>query len=195
MYCIETFFPDWKDLTIHETSPISRGASLKLKNNAPRYSASHYFKGSPLGAMHPSGFSNQDLEQMTFENESFDLFISQDVMEHIFHPARAFSEIARVLKKNGAHIFTVPLINKNKPSETRAVFNLDGSLSFVGEPQYHGNPVDEKGSLVTMHWGYDVADFILKNSGLYTTIIFIDNIELGIRAEYIEVLISRKLFQ
>ena len=37
-------------------------------------------------------------------------------MEHIFDPSKAFSEIARTLKTGGAHIFTVPLINKNKPT-------------------------------------------------------------------------------
>ena len=31
------------------------------------------------------------------------------------------------------------------------------------------------------------------NSALYTTIVYIDNIQLGIRAKYIEVLISKKL--
>ncbi len=192
-YCIETFFPNWKDLTIHESSPINRGASLKLKNNVAQYSASHYFKDHPLGESHESGFINQDLEKMTFVAESFDLFITQDVMEHIFNPAKAFSEIARILKPGGAHIFTVPLINKNNPSETWAVLNSDGSVSFVGNPEYHDSSIEKKGSIVTMHWGYDITNFILEHSGLYTTIVYIDNIDFGIRAEYIEVLISRKL--
>jgi hypothetical protein len=43
-----------------------------------------------------------------------------------------------------------------------------------------------------MHWGYDICDFIFKQSGLYTTINYIDDLSLGIRAEYIESLLSRK---
>ena len=44
---------------------------------------------------------------MTFENESFDLFITQDVFEHVMTPNKAFKEIERVLKPGGAHVFTV----------------------------------------------------------------------------------------
>src|SRR5439155_23531663 len=33
MYCIEKFFPQWRDLTIHESSPVlGRGANRRLKN-------------------------------------------------------------------------------------------------------------------------------------------------------------------
>src|SRR4030065_2882871 len=30
---VEKYFPAWKELEIHESSPLNRGASLKLKNN------------------------------------------------------------------------------------------------------------------------------------------------------------------
>ena len=43
-----------------------------------------------------------------------------------------------------------------------------------------------------MHWGYDIAGFITEKAKTATVIIAIDNIDLGIRAEYIEVLISIK---
>jgi hypothetical protein len=52
--------------------------------------------------------------------------------------------------------------------------------------------VDDTGSLVTIDWGYDIANYIFKQSGLITTIVYIDDISRGIRAEYIEVIISRK---
>ncbi len=53
--------------------------------------------------------------------------------------------------------------------------------------------MNNSGSLVTRYWGFDICNFIYQTSGLVTTIMFIDNIGLGIRAEYIEVLISRKI--
>ena len=46
--------------------------------------------------------------------------------------------------------------------------------------------------MVTVHWGYDIANFIFETSGLFTQIVFLDILECGIRAEYIEVLITRK---
>jgi hypothetical protein len=51
------------------------------------------------------------------------------------------------------------------------------------EPEYHGNPVSAEGSLVTMRWGYDICNAIAKTTGLFTQIIYIDALELGIRAE------------
>jgi hypothetical protein len=46
--------------------------------------------------------------------------------------------------------------------------------------------------LVTVNWGYDITSFVFKTSGLFTEIVFLDILDLGIRAEYIEVLITRK---
>jgi hypothetical protein len=190
--CIERYFPNWRDLHIHESSPLSRGASNKLKKYCKNYLPTHFFPDFPLGKTTPQGFRNENLENQTFPDESFDLVITQDVMEHIFNPARTFAEIRRVLKKGGAHIFSVPLVKKEKPSEVRAQKDQNNNIVYLQEPEYHSNPVSKKGSLVTMHWGYDICDFIYKHSGMFTTIVFIDNLELGIRAEYIEILVSHK---
>jgi hypothetical protein len=43
-----------------------------------------------------------------------------------------------------------------------------------------------------MHWGCDIAGFVTEKAKTSTVIIAIDNIALGIRAEYIDVLISSK---
>ena len=193
MQVIKTYYPNYRDLVIHETSPCGRGASPKLKAECAGYSASQYYPNMASGEIHPQhGYRSEDLERMTFPDESFDLFVSQDVMEHIFDPAAAFREIARVLKPGGAHIFTVPIINKADKSERWASRDDDGRITYHHEAEYHGNPVDDKGSLVTMHWGYDLASFIVTEAGTPTTIVMIDNIELGIRAEYIEILLSMK---
>lgn len=192
MFCIERYYPNWRELRIHESSPVLRGASIKLKEHCADYGYSYFLPDTPPGAVNRSGFRSENLESLTFPDESFDLFITQDIMEHIFDPARAFAEIARVLKPGGAHIFSVPLVNKEEPSEVWAQRDDTGSIVYLRESEYHGNPINDEGSLVTMHWGYDICDFIFKNSGLYTTIVVIDDIGLGIKAEFIDVLISRK---
>lgn len=194
MSTIKTFYPHYKQLSIHESSPGNRGVSPHLNVSCKDYSTSHYFPDIKPGEYHPT-FKHQcqNLEELTFDDNSFDLFITQDVMEHIFNPKLAFSEIARVLKPGGAHIFTVPIINKEKTSECWASRDEQGNIIYHHEPpEYHGNPVDNEGSLVTMHWGYDLAEFIQREANTPTTIVMIDNIDLGIRAEYIEVLVSRK---
>ena len=191
MLVIERYYPNWNNLIIHESSPVNRGASIKLRSNAKTYVPTQYFPMERLGKT-IRGFRNENLEMMTFEDESFDLVVTQDVVEHLYEPASAFREIARTLKPGGAHIFTVPLINHFKSTQRWAKLGDDGKPIFLYEPEYHGNPIDPLGSPVTMHWGYDIVDFIRRESGLDTMIEYIDDLSRGIRAEFREVLVSRK---
>lgn len=191
MLIIEKVLPNWKDLKIHESSPGNKGASLKLKENCIGYIASQYFPGEKFGTS-IGDFRNEDLENQTFENESFDLVVSQDVMEHVYDPEQAFKEIARTLKKGGYYIFTTPLVNKFRPSEVWAKKGEGGKPIFLKEPEYHGNPVDPEGSPVTMHWGYDIVGFIKSASGMDAVIEYIDDLNFGIRAEFNEVIVCRK---
>lgn len=187
---INDFLPNYKELTIHESSPINRGASKKL-SLCKGYTFSHYFTDVPPGSKHPvQKVRCENLEKLTFSDQQFDLFITQDVMEHIFNTESAFKEIARVIKPGGMHIFTVPLVRNVKPSIIRSSINNNGCIIYHRPPVYHGNPVDAGGSLVTVDWGYDIVSYIYKYSGMVTAIILIDNLDLGIRANLIEVLVS-----
>jgi len=37
MLTIEKYYPNWENLDIHESSPVNRGVSLKLKNKTKNY--------------------------------------------------------------------------------------------------------------------------------------------------------------
>lgn len=192
MVTIEKYLPNWKELKIHESSPGNKGASLKLKEQCVNYLASQYYPDLKFGDI-VGEFRNEDLESQTFADETFDLVVTQDVMEHIYEPDKAFKEIARTLKKGGFYILTVPLVNKFNKTEVWAVKDTNGNLKFINEPEFHINPVDPNGSPVTMHWGYDIVDFIRKSCNMETTIEYIDDLHMGIRAEFIEVLVCRKV--
>jgi SAM-dependent methyltransferase len=192
MYAIEKFYPDWNQLVIHESSPAPRATSLRLKNEAPKYISSQFFPNRKTGEVF-HGYRCEDLENLSFEENSIDLHITQDVLEHILNPAKAFSEIARTLRPGGAHVFTTPLVMKNSATQWCARRREDGTINYlINPPEYHGNPINNKGSLVTVHWGYDITRYIFEASGLFTQIFYVDSLDLGIRAEYIEVLISIK---
>jgi len=191
MYCVERFFPHWRKCVIHESSPVMRGTVLRLKTEAAHYIPTYYYPDVKLGSIY-NGYRCEDLESLTFENNSIDLHITQDVVEHVFNPAKVFTEIYRTLKPGGMHIFTVPLVNKHNPTEMCARLLPTGDIHYLREPEYHGNPIDEKGSLVVARWGYDIVDFIYKHTGMMTKIVLLDALELGIRAEYIEVLVSSR---
>jgi hypothetical protein len=56
--------------------------------------------------------------------------------------------------------------------------------------EYHGDPIDEKGSLVVTEWGRELCDFIYRTSGATTTAILIQDMSLGLDGEFWEVFIS-----
>jgi SAM-dependent methyltransferase len=191
MRALELYFPHWNGLSIHESSPEARGASLRLKRGAAGYQSSQYYPGEPPGSI-VNGSRNENLARLTLPDASIDLHVTQDVMEHVFHPAAVFREFARTLRPGGAHVFTVPLVRKAQPSRRRAL-QADGRVRHLVEPpEYHGNPISDLGSLVTIDWGYDIVGHILAASGMNTHILMMDDLSRGIRAEYIEVLISFK---
>lgn len=193
MLTIDRWAPGWRGLRVHESSPGHRGASIKLREECAAYTGTHFDPRVPPGERMPeTGWRCEDLERQTFPDASFDLVVSQDVFEHVLDPAAGFREVARTLRPGGMHIFTTPLVNKDRPSEVWASRAPDGAVVHHHEPEYHGNPIDRNGSLVTMHWGYDITDHIHDACGLPTTIVHIDDLSHGVRAEFIEVCVTRK---
>jgi SAM-dependent methyltransferase len=155
--------------------------------------ATHFDPNYLFGTSHPSGkYRSEELEHQTFDDVSFDLVITQDVFEHLFRPDLAMREIARTLRPGGVDIGTVPLVLKEQPSRRRARF-FGGEIVHELAPEYHGNQLSPDGSLVTVDWGLDIADYLGHVSGLSTTILFIDDLHLGLRAQYLELLVCRKL--
>lgn len=190
MVVIDAYFPHWRQAVVHESSPGHRGASLRLSKECPQYIASQYFPDQAPGAM-VGDMRCENLEALSFPDESVDLHVTQDVLEHIFQPSRAFREIARTLKPGGMHICTVPIVNKQQPSRPRALLE-NNQVRHLEPEQYHGNPVGDGRALVTVDWGFDICRHIFESSGLFTHIVHIDDLSKGIRAEYIEVLVTIK---
>jgi len=187
---LDLFCLDWRKLKIHESSPGGISSTF-IQTNCPQYISTHFFQDTPLGEL-KDGVRCENLEEMTFENASFDLMITQDVFEHVLNPANAFREISRVLKPGGMHIFTMPWYPQLKKTVQRAEM-VDGKLKFLEEPIYHGNPIDNEGSLVTFDWGIDFTDYIYTNSGMFTTVYLVKDKTMGLEAEFLEVFISRKV--
>jgi len=192
MYVIMKYFPNWRDLHIHESSGNWMGASLKLMRECSNYTHSQYDPALGFGNIHDKRkYVSQDLESQTFGSDQFDIVITQDVFEHLFQPNLAIKEIARTLKIGGAHICTFPIVRKNQPSRRRAVLKPTGVLHLL-PAEYHGNPMDSSGSLVTIDWGWDVANYFNHHSGLSVTICDIEKLDYGIKAQLNEVLVCFK---
>jgi hypothetical protein len=85
---LDQFFPAWEHLVLHESSP----SNDFLANRCMHYSSSQYLPGVALGSHH-HGVRCESIEELTFTDESIDIFVSQDVLEHVFHPERAIREV------------------------------------------------------------------------------------------------------
>ncbi len=181
-------FPDWRNLSIHESSPA--GATFqKFSVECKNYLASQYFPDIDRGTVY-TGYRCEDLARQTFADASFDMVITQDVLEHLLDPVQSLKEICRTLKPGGAHVFTVPWYYW-QDTKVRAVASGE-EIIHLEEPDYHMNPVDEEGSLVVTEWGKDLVDTIYAASGMTTTVIQIHDRSKGIDAVFIEVFVSRK---
>lgn len=193
MAAIQAFFPDWRNLAIHESSPGGRGVSQKLRKECPGYVETQYDPAVAAGERHPQeGYRSENLEKQTFADGSFDIVLSQDVFEHIFDPAAAIREIGRTLKSGGANMMTVPIVARASPSRRRASLGADGQVFHHLPPEFHGNPIDPNGSLVTVDWGFDIAEFLSAHSHMPTMLYALEDRARGIQAEYLEVVISWK---
>jgi len=111
----------------------------------------------------------------------------------VFHPDKAHREIWRTLKPGGLHIHTTPIYKHRVVSERRASLEPDGTITHHAEPEYHGNPVDPEGSLVTFHYGYDLADLIAEWTPFDVEIRRFNERSTGIVAEFSEVIVCRKV--
>jgi GT2 family glycosyltransferase/glycosyltransferase involved in cell wall biosynthesis/SAM-dependent methyltransferase len=139
---------------IHEFGFV--GAIAETLRGQPGYEVSEFFEEVKPGTLGPGDVRCEDLTCLTFSDESFDVVISQDVLEHVPNPERAFSEIARVLKPGGSHVFTVPQDRNLSLSVTRAKQTSEG-IEHLLPPEYHGDPIRVEGALVFTDFGTDLG--------------------------------------
>jgi SAM-dependent methyltransferase len=178
--------PGWRSLRIHESSPGNRGASAKIARECARYTATHFFPGGKPGEV-TNGFRNENLEAQTFDDASFDVVLSLDVLEHVNRPDRVCQEVNRTLASGGLHIFTTPTYKSKPQTERRAQYLPDGRVEHLFEPEYHGNPIDEAGSLVTFHFGYDLPELIGGWCGMDVEVTRWQSPSIGVVGEFTEV--------
>ena len=116
----------------------------------------------PLGEALGAGVTNQNLEKLTFGDATFDLVITSDVMEHVRLADRAHREIARVLRRGGIYLFTVPHLRDRRETLVRVQPNDPDDPStdvHLTEPEYHGDGNSPDGRALSYRsYGTDLDD-------------------------------------
>lgn len=145
------------DVDIYE--PALRGPFVTAFKKLPRYVRSYYWPDRPLGEGGDDGLRNEDITALTFADDSFDLVITSDIMEHVYDYRKAFAEVLRVLKPGGIHVFSIPN-NWPLPDATEARVEVEGGVEHHIKPaQYHVSG-DGTPCIVYTDFGADLIDII-----------------------------------
>lgn len=123
-----------------------------------------------------NGILCQDLTCLTFPDRTFDIVISEAVIEHVKDPFKSFLEVHRVLKEGGKYIFSVPFESVEKTT-TRVLPNGASLL----EKKYHKDPLRKSGALVYTDFSKkDFLEKMLLPAGFSGEVLVINDSEKGI---------------
>lgn len=131
-----------------------------LAASGAEYIQTHYSSDEQAGALDPEGSRCEDIQNTTFPDNSIDVIISSDVLEHVPDLHAAFKETLRILKPGGVHVFTVPFREK---SARRAEY-FDGTIRHLMEPEYHSDPRNPLGILAYWDFGMDAPEIFGQRS-------------------------------
>ncbi len=121
--------------------PRARALAIAEINSAENLHA--YLKRCPglryseFGSRAP-GVPSEDLMNLSYADQTFDLVITSDTLEHVPEIQRALHEIYRVLKPGAAHVCSVPVVT-GRPTRRRAIL-AEGQVTHLLPPTFHAGP-------------------------------------------------------
>jgi SAM-dependent methyltransferase len=148
--------PEARSLRVAEVNEVE-GLHRQL-GRLPLFSPSEFRDDSPPGEV-VDGVRCERLERLTYEDESFDLLITSETLEHVPDLSAALAEILRVLRPGGRHLFTVPILPGVLETFPRAVLGTWGEIEHLATPISH--PGGDWGYPVFTEFGEDFEAILL----------------------------------
>ena len=109
------------------------------------------------------------LNDLSFEDKSFDLVITSEVLKYELEPDAAFAEISRVLKRGGVHIFSLPNAWPLPAESVSKAAIVNGEISHISPPRFQ-RLADGTPKLIATEFGEDLIDKLRKH-GFLTQIV------------------------
>lgn len=111
----------------------------------------------PLGSVNENNIRNEDMRNLSFEDNKFDAIVSLDVFEHVPLYKQAFRECVRVLKPGGSMMWSVPFLAFRDKTLIRSKI-INGEITHFYPPEYHGDPLSSDGVLCFQYFGWDMME-------------------------------------
>lgn len=158
------FFVDWVEWAAKNKLAVAEinycGQLHQFLAKIPRIKTSQYQENTLKARITNllKGIRREDITNLSYQDNSFDLVIHSEVLEHVSDVNRSLSECRRVLKPGGQCIFTIPLIISRKTRRRAKLNSKSKKIKHYVRPSYHGS--GEKDNLVFWEFG---GDFVKKN--------------------------------
>jgi SAM-dependent methyltransferase len=121
----------------------------------PGLAYSEFREGAEPGSI-VEAVRREDLTRLTYPDESFDLVLTSETLEHVPELDAGLAEIRRVLVPGGRHIFTIPLRPGVPTTYARATIGPGGVVAHQSPPICH--PGGDTGYPVFTEFGADLPD-------------------------------------
>jgi SAM-dependent methyltransferase len=105
---------------------------------------------------------HQDLQALSFEDESLDGIIHNDVLEHVPNAALALQECRRVLAPGGIALFTMPWFPWLSSSLVRGRLDERGELTEYLPTELHFDGLRPEGIYTFHNFGADFGDLLQR---------------------------------
>jgi SAM-dependent methyltransferase len=129
-----------------------------LKNKFPNIIGSEYLGNDIQFGTLKNNIRHEDMTKLSFRNESIDHYLSFECFEHIPSYKDAITEIYRTLKPHGFFLGSFPFDINSPDNLIKAKIDEKGNIIHLTEPEYHGDPVNEKGILCYTVFGWEMLD-------------------------------------
>ena len=134
------------------------------------------------GSVSASGVRNENLCDLSFPSASFDILLSFDVIEHVPDFGSVFRECYRVLRNGGRLHWTVPFSPHLETNVIRARI-ADGEVQHLLPPEYHGDPLCDKGVLCFTHFGWEMLEQVRETGFRDIYAVVFHSVEFGYLGE------------
>jgi len=134
----DIIFDDWieeankRNYEVAEINSCGRLHAHLVKIPNLQFSEYHSDDNADIGDI-----PNENILNLSYRDNSFDLVLHSETLEHVADYKKALSECTRILKPGGVCIYTVPIINGRNTKKCIEI-DKEGALFYLKPPSYHG---------------------------------------------------------